>query len=548
MPDSQSPLAGIDVDQLVRQAQPGGGSDYRSLIDQLSKTQKDREAAADPLMKEQLATLRAGREQGREAFSRLQKEDDAFRQIEKYQPKAQDYQADPLKAFGSWGSVFATIAAGFTHQPMVNALTAGGEAIEALKASDADRYKKAYDAWKDNLGIALDRQKMMHDEWQDIREQTKDDLGAYDIAIRNFSAKYNDRIATIQAEAGIMHDYDSVQNSRRSAALGLLQAMPEIEKRHVQYDGLLNDPDYQSKDPEARARAAQRWGIIPRQFSPSQALSADKLANFEKMRAERIQQLGRPLTGEEEAETLRESTTTQSSGLTDEAANLIADEYIAGNKQAASGFARSEKDREKIANAISIRAKERGLGGEDIAAMQSEYQGMGAGERTLGTRTAALGLASTELENFIPLAEQASKGFPRTSFPAANAALKAYEENTGDPGIRRFGAALQAVANAYSQVISRGAVAHDSDKDAAKKLVSTIDSPEAMAAIFDQIRKETAAAQQAPGEVRQQLRENMTGDQKGRRRYSAGDLITVGNTQYKVTGGDPYDPDVEEIK
>lgn len=193
-----------------------------------------------------------------------------------------------------------------------------------------------------------------------------------------------------------------------------------------------------------------------------------------------------------------------------EALRMTAEQYLAGDRQAVQGYARNATARIALQNEITKLAKEKGFSGADIAAQMADFAGTLAGSRTVGTRAAGITLAATEAEKMIPVAEQASKAFERTSFPAANAALKAYQKNTGRPEERAFGAALNSLVNIYARAISPSGVPTVSDKDHAREMISTIDSPEQFAAVMGIIRQELKIAKGAPEEVRAATRERVS--------------------------------------
>jgi hypothetical protein len=151
-------------------------------------------------------------------------------------------------------------------------------------------------------------------------------------------------------------------------------------------------------------------------------------------------------------------------------------------------------------------AKEAGMTPDQIALVQQEFGGMGAAQRALGTRSANFGLAEKEAYAMADLVTEASAKVPRTQFMPINKAIMAYENNTGDPQARQFGAALNSFINAYARAVSPIGTPTVSDKDHARSMLSTADSHEALTAIMDQLKREMDAAGAAPGAVQKQLR------------------------------------------
>lgn len=199
--------------------------------------------------------------------------------------------------------------------------------------------------------------------------------------------------------------------------------------------------------------------------------------------------------------------------LDDETLTAMAEQYLAGDKSVFQNLGRGAQG---AANVVALRkrvaevAKEAGMTPDQIALAQSEFMGMGAAQRSLGTRSANFGLAEKEAYAMADLVTQASAKVPRTQFMPINKAIIAYENNTGDPEARQFGAALNSFINAYARAVSPVGTPTVSDKDHARSMLSTADSHEALTAIMDQLKREMDAAGAAPGAVQKQMRERQS--------------------------------------
>lgn len=162
----------------------------------------------------------------------------------------------------------------------------------------------------------------------------------------------------------------------------------------------------------------------------------------------------------------------------------------------------------------------------DMLTNQAEFAGLKSGERALGTRTAGIGLGAAELEKFMPIAIELSNKVDRTSFPTINSILQAGEKGAGGEDVVRFTAAHNAVVTAYSQIVGRGnAVITDKAREFAQEVLSRAYSKGQYSAAADQLMIEAKAAKKAPGTVRQELRDSMTGafsgDGAGKKRGDA---------------------------
>lgn len=203
-----------------------------------------------------------------------------------------------------------------------------------------------------------------------------------------------------------------------------------------------------------------------------------------------------------------------SGALDDKSIDMLADQRIAGDKSALTGMgygAIAQQNKAKLQQAIQKKLSEQGLTGGDLAAKTAEFMGTQAGERTLGTRSANIGMGIAEMQKFVPMAVQLSNQVDRTQFPTMNAAMQAANKGTGGEAIVRFIAANNAIINAYSQIVTRGGQPTDMARGLAQEVLSTAYSKGQYAAAADQLMKEAAAAQQAPGAVRGEMRGAVTG-------------------------------------
>lgn len=194
-----------------------------------------------------------------------------------------------------------------------------------------------------------------------------------------------------------------------------------------------------------------------------------------------------------------------------EALRMTAEQYLTGDRQAVQGYARNSAARIALQNEIVKVAKERGWNGSDIAAQMADFAGIMSGSRTVGNRAATIALASSEADKMIGIVQEQSKKFDATNFVPWNQALKAYQTNTGDPGVKAYGASINSLVNVYARAISPSGVPTVSDKEHAREMLSVIDSPGQVDAVLGVLRQEMRAAGDAPGEVREKLRQAITG-------------------------------------
>ena len=221
--------------------------------------------------------------------------------------------------------------------------------------------------------------------------------------------------------------------------------------------------------------------------------------------------------GEQTASSRQRRDTVGKSRFTQDELDDLAKQVLAGDKSPLQNLGRGAQGAEdlvQLRKAIIKQGKELGMTPEQRALATAEFSGLAAAERTLGNRSANAGMAVAEAQGAMKIAEDSSAAFKRTDFPAVNAALKAYETNTGDPNVRKFGAAVNSLVNVYARAISPTGQPTVSDKEHARELLRDIDSPEQFRAVLGVMKQEMTAAQKTPGVVKQELRENFAGRPK----------------------------------
>ncbi len=73
------------------------------------------------------------------------------------------------------------------------------------------------------------------------------------------------------------------------------------------------------------------------------------------------------------------------------------------------------------------------------------------------------------------------------------------QANTGDPALKQFVAANNTIINTFARAISPTGSPTVSDKEHAREMLSTADSPEAYAAVLQQMQKKNRHGAQGAG-------------------------------------------------
>jgi hypothetical protein len=219
---------------------------------------------------------------------------------------------------------------------------------------------------------------------------------------------------------------------------------------------------------------------------------------------------------------------------------FMAEQYWAGDKTVLSGLARNPQALSAARHAIVQYGREQGKGGADVAQATAEFEGLKAGERALGTRTANVGLAVNEANALSNLALKTSEEWQRSGVKSLNDLQKYAQSKTASPELRKFVAANNSFINAYARAISPSGTPTVADKDHAREMLDTGFSKGDYAATIDILRQEMDAARTAPQATKEELRKLARADAS----ISAPPkpaAPSVGTVQggYRFKGGDP---------
>ncbi len=217
---------------------------------------------------------------------------------------------DPIEAFGSFGSIFGILASAFTHRPMINSLNAAAAAMNAVKANDHEAYKSAFDAWKENTQLALDRHRVEHEDFSDALSKLSTDASLMKV----YAAKYGDKKAELLSEAGLYEHLATYAQAKENAAMQLATYAPQIEKWGIQKGDVMRlDAARKSGDPTKIAEAEKIARDHQEIFAPRPragagvTLASEKARLVEDIIAEKSAEKGSPLTATERMQIMKQA-------------------------------------------------------------------------------------------------------------------------------------------------------------------------------------------------------------------------------------------------
>jgi hypothetical protein len=185
---------------------------------------------------------------------------------------------------------------------------------------------------------------------------------------------------------------------------------------------------------------------------------------------------------------------------------FMAEQYWAGDKSVLSGLARNPQALAQVRSEITRQGRAMGKSGADVAQATAEFEGLKAGERALGTRTANIGLAVNEANLLSDLALKTSDEWSRSGIKSLNDLQKYAQGKTASPELRRFVAANNSFINAYARAISPSGAPTVSDKEHARETLDAGFSRGDYSATIDILKQEMEAAKQAPQATKEELR------------------------------------------
>ena len=204
----------------------------------------------------------------------------------------------------------------------------------------------------------------------------------------------------------------------------------------------------------------------------------------------------------------------ESGQMTDQAVDMAVDRLHAGDKAALQNVGRGAQsgvNLTRIQNRLAERAAAEGWTGADLAAAQANFSSQSAAARTAAVRSANVETAIEEARQTFPLAVEASKNLPRTSFVPFNKLEQMVREGTSSPEQIKYNTAIRGAITAYSQAMSRTGVNSVHAQQAAEELLNRATGHEGIVAAFDQMEKEMEAAKVAPDIVRKHILERISG-------------------------------------
>lgn len=220
-------LPPVNIDALVKQANPDYGVDVNKLRTDLGNVKRDQATETEGAASRQLDAMRRGYADVEAAHAGIKPVDVQPWNADK--ERAQRIQS-PLEAFGSNAGMFAMLASAFTGQPIENTLNAGAAAINAVRANDIAGYEAAHKAWQENLDIAFKRHEIEQQAFNNAITKLKADPIAAGAELKAVAARFGAKAEMAMIDAGMIPEVMEVQKAKAKSAENLLNKLPDLLK------------------------------------------------------------------------------------------------------------------------------------------------------------------------------------------------------------------------------------------------------------------------------------------------------------------------------
>jgi hypothetical protein len=144
------------------------------------------------------------------------------------------FETDPIQGIGSVGSIFAVIASAFTKAPATNAIEGMAGAINAIKDGKEVEFSRAWQSYKDNTKLALERQKIQHEQYQDAASLMASNMAAGQAKMHNLAVKFGDQNTLMFLEHGMNKELFEMQAAQADSAEKWAQYSETLTKHHFQ--------------------------------------------------------------------------------------------------------------------------------------------------------------------------------------------------------------------------------------------------------------------------------------------------------------------------
>ncbi len=232
MPDTQQD-SGAQPSPDIASLTGGMPASSSSAIADLTKLKKEQIGEESKVMAREDKTLDRDQARMEAAFKAEGVEPQALKPWDA-DKEHKKFETDPIQGIGSVGGIFAVIASAFTKAPATNAIEGMAGAINAIKEGNESAYNRAYESYKQNTKLALERQKIQHEQYQDATSLMQSNMAAGQARMHNLAVKFGDQNTLMLLEHGMNKELFEMQAAQANAAEKWAQYSETLTKQHFQ--------------------------------------------------------------------------------------------------------------------------------------------------------------------------------------------------------------------------------------------------------------------------------------------------------------------------
>ena len=437
-------------------------------------------------------------------------------------PKPQ--QTSSASAWGSAAMWLAAIGGLAVGRSLATSLNAAGNVLKGFQQKDAAGNQQAYAEWKTSTDNALKLHQFQIDAYKEALDGIKQDEDGAWGKVQALASAFQHQSMALTAQ---QHDRDAVQrqiDAEQRAHDTMVEQQPKLEEMHAKLGAL-------------RELQAARASKDPARITAAEQNARDVQAAYGAGGAAKIQ--GAP-TGDN-------ALTPDDMKRGDTEAKMIAEYSVAP----LGGFVLRSKYGQYVMSKVNEQ-------NPDYDATQFTTKAAAAADFAKGPESRTARSLNVVVQH-LDLVRDLGKALDNGDVQAINSVKNRAARELGNADVTNFEVAKGIVGDEIVKA-TIGYAGGMADRENAQNQLSSAKSWPQLAGVIDTAQR--LAGGQLMGlrkqyeggtgrkdfDDRYMMPETKAALERGRKTYRAGDMIERGGKTYRVTGGDPSDPDVEEVK
>ena len=483
-------------------------------------------------------------------------------------PKPQ--QTSSASAWGSAAMWLAAIGGLAVGRSLATSLNAAGNVLKGFQQKDAAGNQQAYAEWKTSTDNALKLHQFQIDAYKEALDGIKQDEDGAWGKVQALASAFQHQSMALTAQ---QHDRDAVQrqiDAEQRAHDTMVEQQPKLEEMHAKLGALRElQAARASKDPARITAAEQNARDAQAAYGAGGAAAQGKWEiltdpNTKDAQGNPVQYRYQPQT--EEATTLDGKPYTPSGAAKIQGAPtgdnaLTPDDMKRGDTEAKmiaeyrvaplGGFVLRSKYGQYVMSKVNEQ-------NPDYDATQFTTKAAAAADFAKGPESRTARSLNVVVQH-LDLVRDLGKALDNGDVQAINSVKNRAARELGNADVTNFEVAKGIVGDEIVKA-TIGYAGGMADRENAQNQLSSAKSWPQLAGVIDTAQR--LAGGQLMGlrkqyeggtgrkdfDDRYMMPETKAALERGRKTYRAGDMIERGGKTYRVTGGDPSDPDVEEVK